>query len=82
MLLGHNIVRGGIYGCVGEGGYDISCKNVYLGNAVYLVPEKFHTDSIFGGACGEYLHHISPYTEFVADKVHIIALILYLNKPL
>ena len=79
-ILGYDIMRRGIYGCVGKMCDDIASERVYLGYAVYLVTEKFHAQSGIGRACGEYLHNVAVDTEFISREIDIVALVLYRNE--
>ena len=55
---------------------------IYLGYSVYLIAEKFYSYRLVRCTSGrENFKHIAPYPELVTDKVHIVALVLYFNKP-
>ena len=59
---------------------DLARHGVYFTNPVNLVTEKFHPYSVFVGVGGVNLHRVSPYPEFIAHKINIVAFVLQIDK--
>ncbi len=55
---------------------DFTGKRINLPDAVDFIPEKFDADCVFTGLNRKDLHYVAPNSEFVADKIHVIAFIL------
>ena len=54
----------------------LPCQGIKLNNAVHFVAEEFHPDGKLVVVGQMNIHRVPFYTELVADKIHIVALIL------
>ena len=62
--------------------FHLACHYIYLGYSVYLITEKFYPYRLVGRTSRrENLKYIASYPELVTDEIHIVAFILYFDKP-
>lgn len=59
---------------------DLAGEVIYLCNSVNFVAEKLYTDSRAAAACRKNLDSVAADSEFIADKINIVSLILNLDK--
>ena len=78
--MGNDIMGSGIDGHMRNEILHLAGDGVDLTQPLDLIPEKLHPDGGITGVGGIDLHHIPTDPELVADKVHIVALILDLHQ--
>ena len=59
---------------------NFSGNDIYFGNTIYFIAEKFYTNSRIAPACRKDLYNVSPYTEFISLKSNIVAFIADSDK--
>ena len=60
--------------------FNFASKMVNLSDSVNFVAKELYAICCFMTICRIHFHNIATYTELIADKVHIVAFILKLNK--
>ena len=76
FLARHDVVGGRIDGDVFEVGFELARQSVDLSNAINFVPEKLDAHDGVSAFGGENFHYVAAHTEFVADEVDVVSLIL------
>ena len=79
-LPGNDVVGGGVDSQVADEILHLAGDGVYLRDTVHLVPKEFHPVGGIGRVGWVYLHHIPPDSEFIADEIHVVALVLQLHQ--
>ena len=80
-LLRRNYIMGsGEYHHMFQNRMHLSRQGIGLRNPIYLVPEKFHADQIVSTLRRTYFQHIPSYPETAPVQIHIVSVILHLNK--
>ena len=59
---------------------NLSRQNIYLCNSFHFVPKKLYSKCNFFRICREYLQHITMYPECSPLKIHLVTVILDIDK--
>ena len=73
-------MRSGIYRNVVKNTFNFTGYRMDFGNSVNLIAEKFDSENLFVGICGANFDNVAANTKLIADKIHIVALILHVYK--
>ncbi len=80
-LIPRNDIMGRRIDChMGDNILHLSGDGIDFGDAVNLVPEKFHPNRRLAAVGRENLHHVAPHPELVSGEIDVVALVLQIHQ--